>query len=515
MEQVPETADDALSGADAGPSRTEEVDVVVSDLHLSAGKVLRVRAKHTFRYEMTRLARRLWNGSEPVEVIEVPNPLEDFPHDAVFEAFVAKIASLYGGAGVLRFRLMGDTFDPLAMTWKGSLRDPPYETVGVRKMRIVIQGHARFFDALARLVRMPNAHLDVFVGNHDQFISWPRVQREIVRRIAGGEEAAAARIRFIDQSRDYEDQDRGVLYYHGMNSEPHNGIDPKTAILTDRFGLKLKRPILNKPLGSHMAIDLAAHLKLKNQLVGRLPLERDIWKDALKHKWGWGFYAGVMVIWFLYVQFFAVWDYRRKTGLGTVLKVIGATLHKNPVDEYAAKQFRRREGVRVIVMGHSHVPRRMTGPDGTYINTGSWAQRLRLVWPTLACTWPRFRRIEVLWRNLLHFFKTGKIPFADKLGKIIGYAAAIGLLVTYLFMSFSKNDGFGDWSVTLHQLKFAAGVILAIVMLKGVLRFFAVTPEVEDDSQFTFALVRRGPDGALSADLMEYLPKDGIIRECV
>ncbi len=514
MEATP--SDDTEQGADVVPGFPEldEANVIVSDMHLSAGPVLQVRARHTLRYRAVRFVRRVLGSHEPPDVIEVPNVLEDFVYDREFDAFITKILSEFGHAKVLRLRLMGDVFDPIAMTWEGSLRDPPYEPVAVRKMRTIMNGHTMFFDALVRFLQEPNVQIDVFVGNHDQFLVWPRVQREIVRRLSHGDPALVEKIRFVDQYMGYEDEDRGVLYYHGMDAEPHNVMDPKTAILADRLGIKLKRPILNKPLGSHMAMDLSSRLKLKNPLIGRLPFEGDIWHDAIRHKWGWAVYAGLMVVWFFYIQFFAMLDFRRKTGLRTVLRVIAGTMRKHPVDEYAARVLKHREDIRVLVMGHSHVPRRITGPDGTYINTGSWAMRLKLVWPTFTYSWRHFRWLEVHWRNLRYFFETGKVPFANKLIKILGYLLMSGLLIAYLFITFQGNDSFGTWAMTLHHLKYLAGIFLGFMIVKAVIRFFAVKPEVVHDTQFTFGLVRRR-DGAVTADLMEYVAPDDAIREYV
>src|SRR5688572_20830549 len=105
-----------------GPSDAqpyEEVNVVVSDMHLSAGKVLQVRVKRTALTRVVQLVKSVFTDVEPPAVYEVPNPLEDFVYDDVFAAFIAKVTAQYGSADVLRIRLMGDVFDPLAVTWSG------------------------------------------------------------------------------------------------------------------------------------------------------------------------------------------------------------------------------------------------------------------------------------------------------------------------------------------------------------------------------------------------------------
>lgn len=512
----PENADIVPPGvhAEEGDRPFEEVNVVVSDMHLSAGKTLTVRARHTFRYKAARLVRRIRGHAEPPDVVEVPNPLEDFLYDDVFAAFVNHLVRRFEGADVLRLRLMGDVFDPLAITWQGRLVDPPFETVAVRKMRAVIAGHPGFFDALALFVRGPNAKLDLFVGNHDQFLAWPRVQREIVRRVAGDDLAAASRIRFVDQSMDFEETSRDVLYYHGMNADPHNRMDPKQTLLTELFGKRMKRPVLNQPLGSHMTVELASRIKLFNELVGRTHSERDVWIDAIKRRWSWGVYAGLMLAWFLYNQLFSTFDHRRRTKVTTILEVILSMFRKNPVDGYAAKLLRQREGVRVVVLGHSHVARRVTGPEGTYLNTGTWSHTVKLVWPTFDLRWKRFRWLELAWRTLLHFLRTGELRFARQMTKLLGFVAGIAAACAYLMMSFTQN-GFGDLSPTLTVLKVPVGILLVFYVIKGLFGIFAVKPDVVDATRFTFALVTHGHDGRLTADLMEYVPDEDVVRECV
>lgn len=492
----------------------EEVSVVVSDMHLSAGKTLQVRVKRRLSWRIVRWVKGFFTDVEPPPVYEVPNPLEDFVYDDVFAAFVAKFVALYGSADVLRLRLMGDVFDPLAVTWRGKLADPPFEAVSACKMRTIIRGHATFFDAIETFLKAPNARLDVFVGNHDQFLCWPKVQREIVKRLARRDPTIEAKIRFVDQSMDFSDQHRGVLYDHGMNAEAHNTIDPRTTILHDHFGQPLKRPILNKPLGSHMTVSLAGPLKLRNPLIGRMPTEWDIWLHAVKHKWGWGVFAGFALAWMLiYNQLFAFWDIRRKTGFLTVLRVVLATTRHNPVDTYA-QRLARREGVRVVVLGHSHIPRRVTGPDGTYINTGTWAMKLRFVYPSFTYTWTKFRWLEVVMRTVGHFLKTGELAFARQLTKLVGFVAAVAAGLVFLFTSFRENS-YHVLSYDLLDLKLPVGILLVFLVVSGLFRIFAIKPDVVDDTQFTFGLIRHYRDGGLKADLMRYAPQDDVIRECV
>jgi hypothetical protein len=518
------------SGSDASsdaPFEYDEVEVSVSDLHPSAGKVLPVRVKHTLRYKVVRVLHRICGNAEPPDVVEIPNPLEVFEYDVEFAAFLEKIVEMYGGARVLRLRLNGDCFDPLAVTWYGKIADPEYEVVGVCKMRRIIRGHPVFFGALEKFLRLPNAALCVSVGNHDQFLCWPRVQRTLALRLMTGGSSVASRLRFIDQSTDFTDVHRGVEYCHGMNAEAHNRIDPRTTILYTRFGMRLRRPVLNKPLGSEMTVGLANPIAMRNAHVGKMRIEKDIWRYASHFRWLWGVFAGFKLAWMLLVGQIKVFsDFRRRTGLSDVMRmmfgklratlaVVLSTAQHNPVDKFAEKTLRERDGsIRVLVMGHSHHPCRITSAQGTYINTGTWSKQLRLVYPTFECRWSRFRTLELAWRTLRHFLRTGQLAFMRQFLKLLAFVAIASAMFAFLLTSFQQNR-FHVLSYDLLDFKLPVGILLGFFLVGGFFRIFSVKPDVVDDTRFTFSLVRHGRDGGLKADLMEYLPKEDAIRDYV
>ncbi len=504
----------------------DEVEVIVSDLHLSAGKTLLVRVRHTWRFKVRRLVKMLRGLAEPPDVVEAENPLEDFLFDGEFVAFLDKIVESFGRARVLRLRLMGDCFDPLAVTWRGKMADPPFESVGAYKMRQIIRGHGRYFDALAAFVRLPNARLDVFVGNHDQFLCWTAVQRLLLRRVAGYDPVRRGRVRFIDQSVGFTDSHRGIEYYHGMNAEPHNVIDPRNAILFERFGLRLKHPMLNKPLGSDMSVGLANRIKLQNSHVGRLRSEKEIWSYAAKFKWMWAVLAAFhLAAHLLSNQVSVLWDWRRKTGflmlfrmmldkLRESIAVVVSTTQRNPVDAYAEREMRRRPEVRLFVLGHSHSPRLVQGLGGSYLNTGTWSKKLRFVYPTFEYRWRHFRTVEVLWYSLRHFLSTGKFSYGRQLTKLIGFIGMAAAMSAFLLTSFARNRFHVLW-YDLLDFKLPVGIMLVFFVLGGIFRIFAVKPHEVDDTRLTFGLVRHGKDGSLCVDLKEYQPGTDSLRDYV
>ncbi|MEA3249018.1 MAG: hypothetical protein U9Q03_01525 [Patescibacteria group bacterium] len=502
--------DESRASTDANGSgrRYEEVCIVVSDLHLGEG--MRVRVEYDGRRgigrawrALVRVARRRKDKIEDIE-----NPLEGFLFDSEFSDFLDLMTERYGSTDAIRLKLLGDTFDPLTVTWQGRYEDPPYEHVGLDKMKRIIAGHPVFFGALARFAGRSNHRIDIFVGNHDLFLAWPSVRELLLKHVSGGDSGLLSRIRIIDHSQSFEEVDKQVLYVHGMDAEPHNEIDPKKAVVTDVLGVKLQKPILNAPYGSYMFVDLGIPLKLHNKYLGRLREDRDVWKHAARRQWLWGLYALIRLIWhFIYAHFFSFWDFRRKASTRKILDIVLATMTKHPVDKYALRLLKERECARVVVLGHSHKWKRDSGKDGTYLNTGTWTVSYRMFEREFELSWKRLQRFEPYWRTLQHFFRTGEVRFASRMIRFAASLTAIAILGTFVAGGF--------WPIDSFQLKVMGGIAIVFMGLVMTFRLFSVEPRLVDDTKLTFGLIRHFDDGTLKADLMEYLPDEKDFRECV
>lgn len=369
---------------DRNAEQPEEADIIISDMHLSGGL-------------------RLPNGKR--------NQLEEFEADEEFYDFLETANRQLHGTPRVRLILLGDIFDPQAIDFYGKLIDTPYEAVHLYKMRRIIKAHPLFFSALKRFLAIPGRTVDFHAGNHDLFIAWKRVQRLIVKKIS---EENPEKVKFL-----FIEDARGVHYFHG-HFEPHSATNLKQVFITERFGIKLKRPLLNYPYGTLLNVDLTNKLKRKNRLIGRLRAHDHIWRDSLMRDWGFGVYALVMLVWnFIYNRFFAFWDIRRKARLSTTLKIILWTITGYDLQEYSRRLFEDRPEIKVVVCGHDHEAARVTvsrGPDsGTYINTGTWTKFFDIAEEPLVYKWKRFREIERYWRKLLRFPKRRKVKAVTRL----------------------------------------------------------------------------------------------------
>ena len=152
----------------------EKFKVVISDLHLSAGR-----------------------ESEG-------NLLEDFASDLAFTAFLGEISAESERDGSeVELIINGDAFEMLQVPHVDEF-DPRVfyepedyhsssEEDSVRKMGIIIDGHRPFFDALGQFVRTgpPRRYVTFVKGNHDINLHWTSVQDEIRQAMGatGGRES--------------------------------------------------------------------------------------------------------------------------------------------------------------------------------------------------------------------------------------------------------------------------------------------------------------------------------------
>jgi UDP-2,3-diacylglucosamine pyrophosphatase LpxH len=486
----------------------EEVNVIISDLHIGEGQ--KVRVEYGGRRGVSRacqaVLRTLRLRKEKEQ--EIDNPLEGFHFDNEFSDLLDLFAERFSSVEVLRLRLLGDILDPLCVTLNGRYDVAKHEHEGAEKMRAIIAGHPMFFDTLKRFLERSNCLLDMFVGNHDLFLVWDSVREMILERITGGDADLAAKVRFIGGEDSFCLVERDVLYGHGMEVEPHNYIDPKNVIVREVVGMKLQKPILNTPLGSYLFVYLAIPLKLHNHLLGNLREDSDVWAHALRCNWPWGGFAFVMQVWLLaYVSFFAFWDFRRKASFRQILDIVVATATVHRFDKYIERLFRENEGVRVVVQGHTHKFKRESGKRGTHINPGTWTTAYRMYEPEFERKWVRLERLEPYWRTLCHFFHTGKVKFAARMTRFIGVLSVIGILATFVIGGF--------WPVDTLQIKFLTGIVTAFIVLASLFRLLSAEPVIVDDTRMTFGLIRHYTDGSMDADLMEYLPDKKDFRECV
>ncbi len=512
--------------------------VSVSDQHLSEGAFI-MEEERLSSWE--RLRRRM--RGEEIPVARVANPLEDFPHDEEFSAFMDRLCEEASGYDRTTLVLNGDNYDFLAVRWNGRFKasEIEYEYEGVEKMRVIIEGHPVYFDALARFLARPDTEIVFLPGNHDQQLIWPEVQRLIAWRIGGIDPGRRARVVFVDEDERehgvFRFERDGLLFEHGNNADPINSTPPK-CIRHPRFGRGKGLPYMEMNFGARWS-EAVNQMKLRNEKIGRNHYAEGshVWIHALLYSWGW---CRTAAYWFLVTVFrlilpFWTEGWLRRMGLVSAVLVSTIWEDKGAMDRWLERIRRAKPGVKVIVHGHTHAAGRRTEvvDDGskrtvTDINTGTWISMIRVTWPSFPLMWARFRWLEFLLRAFGRFLRTGKISNASKIIRIAWMVTVAAALVLFLLANFPEagNDLF--WNISPNDIRWPIGIVLTFVLFAAGIRIFAERPDEQVFRKLTFADISYGvtetpgEDGktlrtfdSLRADCMEWIPQESATRECV
>lgn len=505
-EELPAAADDSLVRRQEAP-RLFAVDVCVSDMHLGAGEKQRLKI---WRSVATRVRAWLRRETLPAEFYEVENKLEDFPleHDKNFAEFLAK-AFPPTNENVQRALIFnGDVFDPLAVAYDGKMIDPPYEHECTEKMWTILRGHPIFCDGVAAfLMDDPNSIVIINTGNHDFSLVFDGVKEAIARRFSGGDPEIRKRITFVDHRDRYRHERHGVLYVHGNESEPFNYTDPKDAIITERLGIKLARPVLNHPLGNLLAVDVVGKIKWDNHLVGRAANPVDSWLNALLHRLRWAFLAT-----FVYLYYGAKhlivgnWFVKKRTGMRMVWLTLLSTIKDTSTDAYGHKVLAASENLLAVILGHSHVPKIEGTLDKKYVNTGTWSLMYILKYPFHEPKWQRFRIVERGVRMLQNYLNASWMKL-----KVLAFLVINVAMFTFLFWSFPHAWKLGDFPVSAFKLPlwFLAAYFFfwgasAVIEKMG-------KPEIIETKRLTYAYVEHFTDRRLTTvALKEFIPNGSL-----
>lgn len=512
--------------------------VSASDQHLSEGRFIMEEERLSF---MERLRRKL-RGQE-IGVVQAENPLEDFPHDEEFSAFIDHLLEECSKFARTTLVLNGDNFDFLAVRWNGKFKasEIEYEYEGVEKMRVIFEGHPVYFDALARFIAAENTELVILPGNHDQQLIWPDVQRLFAWRIAGNDRSRRVRVIFVEEDERepgaYRFERDGLLFEHGNNADPINAFPPK-CIRQPRFGRGKGLPYMEMNFGARWA-EAVNQMKLRNEKIGRNHHEEGshVWIHALLYSWSW---CRTAAYWFLVTVFRLIlpfWTEGWLRRIRLVSTVLLSTIweDKGATDRWLERLRRTYVNAKVIVHGHTHAASRRTVvvDDGskrtvTDINSGTWIRMIRMLWPTFPRTWTYVRWLELPVRAFGHFLKTGKISYARKTIQIIWTLTVAAALILFLVANFPDTGYELFWNIQPSDIRWPFGILLTFLFFSAVIRIFALKPEEEPFKKLTFADVSYevietvGEDGAavrsfdaLRADCMEWRPQDATVRECV
>ncbi len=309
----------------------KKIKLVVSDLHLGTGRMLE-------------------GGSN--------NPLEEFYYDEKFVEFLEfHTKGKYADYNV-EIILNGDIFNFLQVPYKDHFLTVITESVTLEKIKAIVSGHPRFFDALRRFAAHEERVVTFVVGNHDQGLLWPSVRSYL-------NEVIQANVRYKNIVYYFD----GVHIEHGNMHEVANRFDPK------KFFLKkdLPEPILNLPFGSHFFIDFVLKIKQKYPDVDKIRPFNRMMRWALFNEFFFTVKGSIKLL-FYFVRSIFIKDNRRSWPFKRILRIFLEKAIFPDLSE-AARKIMNNDRVSIVIFGHTHVYQYRQFQKGKeYFNTGTWTE---------------------------------------------------------------------------------------------------------------------------------------------
>ncbi len=354
--------------------------------------------------------------------ISLSNNLEAFHDDKVFVHFIKTIIKKHKDSGAQAELIFnGDFFDPLSVSYKDKPFIIPYERVDLCKLEKIINGHPYVFDALRLLLAYNHFAVKFVVGNHDQFLHWPAVQEELIKRLG---KANADRIHFCASITD------GDIYISHGNTEYHTKT-PEVSIVDQTIMVAFKKDgwkkllndemfstekVLDVPLGHHLIVALQNPLRKHNLLISHMRRHGFVWLNAIlglgrktwyrRHR----FFALIAIFTCFAVVFRYWWLTRDRDIVQKIFMVLwwtirGALEGQTPRDE--AGRILERNEINVVIFGHEHVPHyetiRVGGRSKLYINSGTWQLMREVRVAPLELKWKYFRGLERVAKRVSRF----------------------------------------------------------------------------------------------------------------
>lgn len=241
----------------------------------------------------------------------------------------------------------GDTFDLLKTpTDEGTYPSHITEAVATAKLDRVLRAHESFVETLGRLLQHTAAPRRALflIGNHDQELSFPAVQRRLAAAIGVPDKVSFPGLEW---------RVGDVLVEHGSQHDTMFAIDPAHPLV--RHGAE---ELLNIPWGTIALLEVAMpfhpvlypmdRLRPYRHVFDALPEIRDLLLDEYWRYWTHDYWTQLFtdpdplrrVTWTMFSEI----AYRFGTGDPEVSTSDGRRL------------LRRRDGANVIVMGHEHEP---------------------------------------------------------------------------------------------------------------------------------------------------------------
>lgn len=279
---------------------------------------------------------------------------EHFDDDEAFCDFLGH----YGAATdleQLELIIAGDFFDSIQVRIENVLPDRVYSHHALAKIKRIVSGHPKAFQALGTFSRLPGRSLTFLVGNHDPATIFTEVQ-DYLRDVLKG------RISFESKmvSR------RPLLVKHGNEWDAANRFENDAILSRDARG-----QFVRFPWGSYLVIDFVNRIRNRVPDIDRIKPVGAFIRWAFVHRPRDAAFAVLHFSRFvLRYRFHPERDQR--IPIGKLRRMLKGTCHSCNLIQQASA-YLLREAPSILVVGHTH--RAMfhrISEHHIYVNAGTW-----------------------------------------------------------------------------------------------------------------------------------------------
>jgi UDP-2,3-diacylglucosamine pyrophosphatase LpxH len=321
----------------------QKVVLVISDLHLSAGKMIKGKR----------------------------NLLEDFHYDNELIDFLDYYSTGdYAGIEV-ELVINGDFLDFLAVPFVEFFDDEYWsEKAALAKLRMIMNAHRGVLDAMKRFLSRKDKRIVYIIGNHDAEFVFDSMKDEFLSYF--GEHASNL---ILSNAISTHVPVKGVSIQHGHQYERAHIFDQENAVVETLNGEKFFIP----PWGSYYVTNVINKYKQERSFINEVrPIKHFLIHGILFDTF---FTLRFMLSNFYYFVMVRFWHfYMMRKSLKQVFEDIMKELELFQDYETLTRQyFERHPESKVLIVGHTHSPALRIFSDGTiFINTGTWTRMVNL-----------------------------------------------------------------------------------------------------------------------------------------
>lgn len=324
-------------------NNVQKVVLVISDLHLSAGKMIKGKR----------------------------NLLEDFHYDNELIDFLNYYSNGDYHDIDVELVINGDFLDFLAVPYVEFYDDEFWsETAALAKLRMIMSAHVGVLEALKRFLSAPKKKIVYIIGNHDAEFVFDSLKDEFMNYF--GE---LRKNIILSNAISTHIPVKGISIQHGHQYERAHEFDQENAVVETLNGEKYFIP----PWGSYYVTNVINKYKQERSFINAVrPIKHFIIHGILFDTF---FTVRFVLSNFYYFIMVRFWHfYMTKRSLKQVFEDIFRELELFQDYETLTRQFfEKTPGTRVLIVGHTHNPTLRIFNDGTiFINTGTWTRMVNL-----------------------------------------------------------------------------------------------------------------------------------------